>query len=64
MDYNESLIERMVGDLIKEYRVLYNPGLDLLTIRHYTPEVLNKFTLNRQIYVRQQSRKTARFVLS
>jgi aspartate kinase len=64
MDYNENLVNRLVGDLINEYRILYNPGLDLLTIRHYTPEVVEKYTSNRQIYVRQQSRKTARFVLS
>ena len=64
IDYNENLINRLVGDLIDEYRILYNPGLDLLTIRHYTPEVVEKYTLNRQVYVRQQSRRTARFVLS
>ena len=63
IDYYEILVNKMVSDLIADYRILYNAGLDLLTIRHYTGEVIDRYTAGRKIYVRQQSRRTARFVM-
>lgn len=64
IDFHEERLNSLVGDLIPRFKIRYNSGLDLLTIRHYTAGVIDELTKERQIYVQQQSRKTARFVLS
>ena len=64
LDYHEDHLNRLIGDLIVDFKVLYNSGLDLLTIRHYTAEAIEGLTNDRRIYIQQQSRKTARFVMA
>jgi aspartate kinase len=53
----------LVEDLKKDFNVLYNTGLTLVTIRHYTEELLEKITSGKEIFIEQKTRKTARFVL-
>ena len=50
-------------ELKNEFKVLYNSGLSLVTIRHYTEELLNNITAGREIFIEQKTRKTARYVL-
>ncbi len=64
LDYHESGLNKLIGDLIPDYKVLYNQGLELLTIRRYNDITIDKHTKDRKVYVKQMSRKTARFVLS
>lgn len=64
LDYNESVLNRLIGDLIPDFKVLYNEGLELLTIRRYNDSIIEKLTKGRKVYIKQMSRKTARFVLS
>ncbi len=56
-------LDQLLDALLPKYKVLYNSDLELLTIRHYTQGSISKYTANRRIYVQQQSRRTARFVL-
>ncbi|MEE4197412.1 MAG: aspartate kinase [Bacteroidales bacterium] len=53
----------LIKHLRKDYKVLYNDQLELLTIRHYTPEAVDEVTKGRKIFVEQRSRHTAHFVL-
>ena len=53
----------LVEELKKEFKVLYNTGLTLVTIRHYTDELLAEITSGKEIFIEQKTRKTARFVL-
>ena len=55
----KQLIERFKED----YKVLYNDQLELLTIRHYSDDTINKVTKGRKIYMEQRSRHTAHFVI-
>ena len=55
----KQLIERFK----KDYKVLYNDQLELLTIRHYSDDAINKVTKGRKIYIEQRSRHTAHFVI-
>ncbi len=64
IDYHEDHLNSVVSDLVVDFKVLYNSGLELLTVRHYSPEVMDKLISGRKIYVQQQSRRTVRFVLS
>jgi aspartate kinase len=50
--------------MLPRFRVLYNTDLELVTIRRYTPEAIERMTSGRKILIRQLSRKTARFVLA
>jgi aspartate kinase len=60
MDRVNSLIQAM----LPRFRVLYNSGLELVTIRRYNDEAIERMTSGRRIMIQQLSRKTARFVLS
>ncbi len=60
MDRVNSLIQAM----LPKFRVLYNSDLELVTIRRYTPETIERMTSGRRILIQQLSRKTARFVLA
>lgn len=62
-DWDQEKLDAILGELLPDFKVLYNTGLELWTIRHYTSQSLVEYTKNRRIYVQQQSRKTARFVL-
>lgn len=58
---------RYVADAIKElsdaFRVTYNEGLSLLTIRGTSPEILKKEQEHRDILLTQTTRRTARLVV-
>lgn len=56
-------INDLLNHLQKEYKVLYNENLELLTIRHYSEVDVQKLTLGRKIYIEQRSRHTAHFVI-
>ncbi len=60
MDRVNSLIQSM----LPRFRILYNSDLELITIRRYTPEAIERMTAGRRILIQQLSRKTARFVLA
>lgn len=64
IDYNECIFENFINELKDEYEVLYNKDVRLLTIRHYTEEVIERLTADKSIFVEQRSRLTARFVIS
>ena len=58
---------REVTDLIaalrKTFKVLYNDGLQLITIRNYSDDVIERFTKGKKVLVEQRSRHTVQFVL-
>lgn len=56
-------INELLEHLQKEYKVLYNQNLELLTIRHYTEKDVEKLTAGRKIFIEQRSRHTAHFVI-
>lgn len=53
----------LLEDLKADFVVRYNNGVDLLTIRQYTPEAIEKMTSGREVIDSQITRKVARFVL-
>lgn len=51
-------------ELFKDsYTVKYNEGLELVTIRHYDQETLDRVTDNKDILLEQKTRQTARLVM-
>jgi aspartate kinase len=63
MDNKAPLAGQLLEDMKGEFRVLYNDGLELVTIRHYTPESISRHTGGCQVLVEQRSRSTAMFVV-
>lgn len=52
-------------DLFKpEFSCRYNEHVELLTVRHYTKEILEELLSDKIILLEQRSRQTARFVVS
>ncbi len=53
------LLEQLEGD----YKVLRNEGVQLLTVRHYTPEVVADLTRGRYVLLQQKTRQTVQLVV-
>lgn len=64
IDNNETIFESFINELKDDYEVLYNKNVRLLTIRHYTEEVIQKLVGDQRPFVEQRSRLTARFVIA
>lgn len=65
VDYNPYMIEPLIADLRNAYsdvQIRENTQLQLMTIRHYTDQVLAALTENKKIYLEQRSRSTVQFL--
>lgn len=63
VDYEKERIKLLLTDLNNNYKVLYNDGLILITIRHYNQQIIDELTDKRKVFVQQKSRHTVRFVV-
>ncbi len=59
-EQTQALTARLSGD----YKILTNSGVTLLTIRHHTPDAVQRLTTGRTVILKQETRKTVQFVLS
>jgi aspartate kinase len=62
-DQHETKITELVHELQKHYKVLYNSGLELMTVRYYTQETIDTLTTNKIILLEQRSRFTVQMVM-
>lgn len=62
-DEPEQGIESLIQQLQQNFEVKYNTGLDLITIRYYTPEAVEEIVKGRKVFVEQKSRRTCRLLL-
>ncbi len=63
LDAPEADWEEIFSELSPYYSVRYNTNLTLITIRHYTEEVLDWMVKEKDIYLEQHSRLTARMLV-
>lgn len=63
IDRPERDFDLLIRALSDHFVVHYNDGLELLTIRYFTPEAVAESTQGRTIYVEQRTRKIVRFLL-
>lgn len=61
--FEKSKLQDLMKTLEEKYVIKYNDGLDLLTIRHYTDDVIKALTKNRKILLEQRSRNTVRVLM-
>lgn len=63
IDHNEEKVNALINILDKDYKVFRNEDVQLLTIRHYTPEILFDLTKSRHILLEQKTRQTVQVVM-
>jgi aspartate kinase len=63
VDDDRERINKLIADLKTEYSAIYNDKIEMLTIRHYTPEAIDLVTGDREILLEQRTRSTVRFVV-
>ncbi|MCX6219676.1 MAG: aspartate kinase [Bacteroidia bacterium] len=63
IDRPERDFDQMIRELSEHFVAHYNDGLELLTIRYFTPEAVAESTNGRTIFVEQRTRKIVRFLL-
>ncbi len=63
IDNKEDKVKELVNLLGKDYKVFRNENVELLTIRHYTPEILFDLTKSRYILLEQKTRQTVQVIM-
>jgi len=56
VDNDRAHLPAFLDELSRNFRVKYNTGLTLYTIRHYDEQTVKKVTAGRQVFLHQQSR--------
>ncbi len=64
MDDNPAKIKGLFDALGSEYRIKYNNGLYLITIRYYDQETIDKVIGDRTVLLEQKSRTTVQLVIN
>ncbi len=62
-DWDERKIPELIKSLEDEFMVKYNRGLELVTIRHYDQETIERVTVNKDILLEEKSRYTVQMVM-
>jgi aspartate kinase len=63
VDDEEEKINNLIQDLSILYKVKYNKGLELVTIRYYNQDTINRVTVNKDILLEVKSRHTCQIVM-
>lgn len=63
VDDERPRVELLIDDIRKDHDLLYNEGVEMLTVRHYDNEAIKKITTGRTILLEQRTRRTVRFVV-
>lgn len=63
IDAPETDLEEIFSVISPHYTIRYNTDLTLITIRHYTEETLDRIVKEKDIYLEQHSRLTARMLV-
>lgn len=63
IDYNKILIDQLIERLSADFKVRYNREMELVTVRHYTREIIDSIVAGRKVFLEQRSRDTAQLVV-
>ena len=63
IDNNPQLVKPLIDELKNMFRVRYNENLQLITIRYYTQEVIDRIVAGRPILLEQRSRTTEQIIV-
>jgi len=63
VDSDVHKITPLIKDLQEQYKVLYNEGVQLLTVRNYDSEVISRLSEDKVVLLEQRSRNTFQMVM-
>lgn len=63
VDDERAKVDALLETLKDEYSAVYNDNVEMLSVRHYTPEAVERITSGREILLEQRTRSTVRFVV-
>jgi aspartate kinase len=63
LDDERIKVDSLIDDLNLEFNIIYNENAEILTIRHYTPEAVERIIRGREILLEQRTRNSVRFVV-
>ena len=63
VDDEKIKVDALLDTLKDEYSAIYNENVEMLSVRHYTPEAVERITTGREILLEQRTRSTVRFVV-
>ena len=63
VDDERPRIDILLESFKEEISAIYNENVELLSIRHYNQEAMDKITKGREILLEQKTRSTVRFVV-
>jgi aspartate kinase len=64
IDDHESRINQIMEALQEQFSVRYNKNLTMITIRHFTEEIIDGLIANAKVILEQRSRNTVQLVIS
>jgi len=56
-------IDTLIKDLAENFKVKYNKGLELVTIRYYNQHTIDRVTINKNVLLEVKSRHTCQIVM-
>lgn len=63
IDSNDILIQSLREKLESNYRLVYNQNLQLITIRYYNQQIIDKIVAGREMLLQQRSRNTIQLIV-
>lgn len=63
VDCNKSHLPHLTRALKGKFKLRYNDGLQLITIRHFTDEAIDNLLRGKKVYMEQRNRSTAQFLV-
>lgn len=63
VDQDKEKISQLIAALSADYKVKYNEGLELVTIRYYNQDTINRVSIDKTILLEVKSRNTCQMVM-
>jgi len=63
LDDERQKVDALIDDLRSDFSAVYNEKVEMLSVRHYTAEALDRITKGREILLEQRTRSTVRYVV-
>lgn len=63
VDNDETKIKQLIEDLSETFKVKYNKGLELVTIRYYNQQTIDRVIVNKDVLLEVKSRHTCQIVM-
>jgi aspartate kinase len=63
VDDDQYKIPALISELKKDFKVAYNSGLELITVRHYDQQTIERVTVNTEVLLELRSRKTIQLLV-